>query len=340
MVAAEAVFRKVLEEANTMGDPFAVGMANSGLAGVLGKTGRVGAAIQLMESTLRQQESMGMGYYTFELTEKLVSLYKLDGRYRDALEMKERMKVLSDSLAGADKQREARELAVKYDFEKQEREKAELAEKLRQRNLLATALSLAVLALVAFGVLLRQRNRYQRDLTASYQRLLEQYRNRRDNPGTLVPTFIAPSQEKEEDTDDAEASVADETGKGLDKEGSADSDRLVYEKLLEHIKADKPYLNPDLKVEHIGNSISVPARRVSQAVKSMSGLGFRDFVNGYRIAAATRDMDDPGSEFLKLEVIAMRSGFNSRQQFRRVFEQVTGVTPGYYRKGSSDGGTV
>jgi AraC-like DNA-binding protein len=340
MVAAEAAFRKLVDQAEAMGDPFAVGMANSGLAGVLGKTDRVGPAIRLMEATLRQQESMGMGYYTLEQTEKLVSLYKLDGRYRDALEATERMNLLGDSLAGVDKQREVRELSVKYDFATQEREKVALAAKLRQRNLLAAGLSLAVLGLVAFGALLRQRNRYQRELTASYQRLLEQYRNRRDDPDSLVPSYVAVPLEQVAESETAETSIGDESKKASHNEEADESDRLVFELVRSHFKADKPYLNADLKVEEEAKSIEVPARRLSQAVKSLSGLGFSDFVNGYRIAEASRVMDAPGSESLKLEVIASRCGFNSRQQFRRVFEQVTGVSPGFYRSRPSDGGSV
>lgn len=338
LAAAETAFRKLVDQANAMGDPFAVGMANSGLAGVLGRTGRVEEAIRIMEATLRQQEAMGLGYYTIEHTQKIVTLYKQAGRYPEALAASERLKAMSDSLLGADKQRTVQELEARYNFSLQEEKENDLRQQLRQRNRLSASLAFTVLGLLSLGVVMRQRNRYQRDLTASYRRLLEEYRLKRDDPAAAAPPANFLSREGAEDEYEGGPPV-EVAGTDLDSgDGVTESDRLLYERVRAHFAAEKPHLNPDLKVDDVAKRLDVSPRRLSQVLKSASGRGFIDFVNGYRIEEATRAMDSDGSESLKLETIALRCGFNSRQQFRRVFEQVTGVNPGFYRSSSSDRG--
>lgn len=327
--SAEESFRNVVELANAIGDPFAIGMAKRGLAGVLGKTGRIGAAISIMETFLQQQDTLGLGYYSMEHLPHLIALYKEAGRYPDALSASERLKLLSDSVLRADKQKAVQELVVKYDFDKQEKVKRELQEKLTQRNRTAILLSLVVLGLSAFGVALRQRNRYQQELNQSYLRLLDNYRARRDAADAILPPPVIHQHHLGTDKEDGEKETTVTVT-------PSPEDLKLHEQLLRYFNEEKPYLNTDLRAEDLARKLGVSARRITEVLRNVTGQSYADYVNRFRIAEATRIMDTLESRDLKLEVIATQCGFSSRQYFRRVFEQVTGVNPSYYRQRSGD----
>jgi tetratricopeptide (TPR) repeat protein len=174
LATAEADYRRVADGARGLGDPVAIGMANSGLAGVLGQTGRLGAAIRLIEGTIRQLDSIGLGHYALDLTDKLVSMYKLAGRYPEALAASEHRKLLMDSLISEENRTSVRELEVKYQTALKASENLKLKQEARVRNLVGIGLLLIVAALIPLMLVLRQRNRYHRALNGTYERLISE----------------------------------------------------------------------------------------------------------------------------------------------------------------------
>ena len=80
--------------------------------------------------------------------------------------------------------------------------------------------------------------------------------------------------------------------------------------------------------------LDVPARRLPQLTRKMAGQSFTQLLNRLRVDEATRIMEDTKSAQLKIDAVAVMCGFSNRQHFRRVFEQVTGVNPGFYRSRS------
>lgn len=328
--AAESDYRRVLETARTMGDPMAIGMANGGLAGVMSRSGRLDQAITLMEGTVRQLDSIGLGHYAIEHTNMLVSLYKKAGRSGEALAAMEHLKKLSDSLLSADKQKAVQELEAKYQFDRQEDEKKDLRQQVKMNRVLIATIAVAALALLIFGIVLRQRNRFQQEMIRSYERSLVRYRQERD----ALHTASTPSTWNIREV--AEEDVPDNAGDDQDGDDTqiyepTDEDRRAFDDLLKYFVAQKPYLNPRLKVDDVSGALGIPDRKLSLLIRVFSGQPFNQFVNRYRIDEATRMMEDPETRDWKIDVIADKSGFSGRQQFRRVFEQVTGVNPGFYR---------
>lgn len=59
------------------------------------------------------------------------------------------------------------------------------------------------------------------------------------------------------------------------------------------------------------------------------GVNFNDFINSYRIDAAKFLLNNTDK---KIEQISNETGFNSQQNFIRVFKKIEGVAPGQYRK--------
>jgi transcriptional regulator GlxA family with amidase domain len=105
----------------------------------------------------------------------------------------------------------------------------------------------------------------------------------------------------------------------------------LYEKVLRLFQEDKIHLKPDLSVDALAEKLGIGTRKLTQVLKSAGDTSYTQLVNQFRISEATRLLEDPASSHYKLDTIATMSGFTNRQHFRRVFEQVTGVNPGYYR---------
>lgn len=91
---------------------------------------------------------------------------------------------------------------------------------------------------------------------------------------------------------------------------------------------EKVYLNPNLKLADIAIMVGSNRTYVSRFFNAEQNSSFFDFVNGYRIKMAVELLKNSDE---KIEVIAVKVGFNSRQAFHRVFYKSMGITPERYR---------
>lgn len=94
------------------------------------------------------------------------------------------------------------------------------------------------------------------------------------------------------------------------------------------------FLDPDLKLTDIASMTGSNRTYVSRFFNREQKISFFDFVNGYRVRFAIELLKTSDE---KIEVIAEKSGFNSRQSFHRVFSKVTGLTPDRFRTGDTKG---
>ena len=67
------------------------------------------------------------------------------------------------------------------------------------------------------------------------------------------------------------------------------------------------------------------------------GESFHRFINGLRVRAVQRELEDPASNRDLLQV-ALDAGFSAKASFNRVFKSVTGMTPSTYREMARSGG--
>jgi transcriptional regulator GlxA family with amidase domain len=95
---------------------------------------------------------------------------------------------------------------------------------------------------------------------------------------------------------------------------------------------EKLHLNADLSVDILADRLGISTRKLAVVLKTGGETTYVKLVNQFRVAEASRLLEDPESTPFKMDVIATMSGFTNRQHFRKVFEQVTGVNPGYYRE--------
>jgi len=71
---------------------------------------------------------------------------------------------------------------------------------------------------------------------------------------------------------------------------------------------------------------------VSQIINNVFKKNFRLFLNEYRIKEAQKLFSAPEAEKYTIESVAHRVGFKSPNAFRHAFQNITGVSPGFYLK--------
>ncbi len=104
--------------------------------------------------------------------------------------------------------------------------------------------------------------------------------------------------------------------------------------LLESMEKEKLYLDPSLNLRMLEEKIDLPARDISRTLNIGLEKNFYYFVNEYRVKEARERLSDPRFNHLSVLGIAFDAGFSSKATFNRMFKELTGVSPSYYRKTS------
>ena len=107
-------------------------------------------------------------------------------------------------------------------------------------------------------------------------------------------------------------------------------------KLKKYMTDEKPFLNPDLKIQDISKEMNVPVRELSVLINHQLRQLFYDFVNTYRIENAMEILKDSSKSKVTILEILYEVGFNSKSSFNTAFKKHTGNTPTEYRKSLQD----
>ena len=102
---------------------------------------------------------------------------------------------------------------------------------------------------------------------------------------------------------------------------------LLLNKLLAHMKTEKPYLEPDLSLADLARRMHTNPVLLSQVINAGAGKNFNDFVNEYRVEEFKRQVRRPVNAHLSFLGLALDCGFNSKATFNRAFRKFTGVSP-------------
>jgi AraC-like DNA-binding protein len=106
------------------------------------------------------------------------------------------------------------------------------------------------------------------------------------------------------------------------------------EKLLIHlsnyIEKERPYLDPELSLKKLSDSIAIPMRQLSQLINENMGSNFYDYINSYRIEMAKKLLIISEKEKTISEIF-YESGFNTKSSFNTAFKKETTLTPTEFR---------
>jgi len=76
----------------------------------------------------------------------------------------------------------------------------------------------------------------------------------------------------------------------------------------------------------------VPRYTLSAFINREYNMGFREYLNRYRIKYMLANINNPEWEHYTLEAIALECGFSSRSTFINNFKEIIGETPSSYFK--------
>ena len=100
---------------------------------------------------------------------------------------------------------------------------------------------------------------------------------------------------------------------------------LLIERIRELVENKKLFLNSELKITDIADTLGIHRNIVSDAINSQTGFSFNQYISNYRVEHAKSLLrQDPNK---KLSSISAESGFANEQSFFRTFKAITGKTP-------------
>lgn len=111
-----------------------------------------------------------------------------------------------------------------------------------------------------------------------------------------------------------------------------EKEREYGDRILRAMVMEKLFLDPDLTLQKISSSISVPTHIMSYVINSRFAMSFTALVNHYRVEEAKRLLVDPLKQHVSVAGIALECGFNSLSSFNTAFKKMTGVTPTEFRR--------
>ncbi|HJD75796.1 MAG TPA: AraC family transcriptional regulator [Bacteroides reticulotermitis] len=143
-----------------------------------------------------------------------------------------------------------------------------------------------------------------------------------------VNFIIHPTAANEEPEQTSQQQSSPYTNYGLK---DAEAEKLAT-KLKEVMLTQKLYLNQELSLKSLAESIDTYPHYITQILNSYFKQNFYDFVNQYRIEEAERMLIDPAKANLTILAIAYECGFNSKATFNRVFKTKNTTTPSQYKQ--------
>ena len=102
----------------------------------------------------------------------------------------------------------------------------------------------------------------------------------------------------------------------------------LFQKIDSFFRQEKPFLDPDLSLNHLERQFGISGRYMSEAIKEMTGMNFSNYVNQARVDYFTDHFvyQDHALE-KKVDEIAFDIGFKNGTTFHQFFRKVKGCTP-------------
>lgn len=115
-----------------------------------------------------------------------------------------------------------------------------------------------------------------------------------------------------------------------------EKDKLIMKDIDKIMSERKLFTQTDLTLDTLATQIGYNRYYISTAMNRCSKKNFNSYINEYRIKEAIQLISDPIYAEMNIEDIAFKSGFNDRRTFYRVFKNITGLSPGTFRKNTNN----
>ncbi|NRD21077.1 helix-turn-helix domain-containing protein [Winogradskyella eckloniae] len=108
--------------------------------------------------------------------------------------------------------------------------------------------------------------------------------------------------------------------------------KRIKAKIEKAFKNDKVFLDGRFNISGLSEILNEKQHHVSQTFSEYISENFNDYVNKHRIEIAKQYLHDSKYQHLKIEAIALESGFNNKVTFYKAFTKFTTQTPSAFRK--------
>lgn len=106
----------------------------------------------------------------------------------------------------------------------------------------------------------------------------------------------------------------------------------IKDKLLAFMLDEKPFLNSELRLSDVANSLGYSIHEISQVLNVELNHNFSDFINSYRVDEVKKKIQKGEIQKYTMTAIAMQCGFNAKSSFQRAFKKATNMTPSEFLK--------
>lgn len=255
----------------------------------------------------------------------LSACYDRLGEPKEALEYYKKYTAESFRLYNEDKERTEKELMVRYETEKRNKElvqKNMLLQKEQNRVMALVGITFVVLIVVLlFYINYRRKNRLYKQIVRKSVDWLAKERQ--------FSKRIA-EQEKQLQELIGKAGAVDGgrySGSSLNK----DSQQELFGRLERLMQNDQVYKNSLFTREKMAELLGTNRTYLSQTINEQTGLTFTHYMNKYRIEEARRILADPQDD-TPIKAIAADLGFSSVTTFYTLFKAAVQMSPDQYRK--------
>ena len=255
----------------------------------------------------------------------LSACYDRLGEPKEALEYYKKYTAESFRLYNEEKERTEKELMVRYETEKRNKELAQknmLLQKEQNRVMALVGITFVVLIVVLlFYINYRRKNRLYKQIVRESVDWLAKERQ--------FSKRIA-EQEKQLQELIGKAGAVDGgrySGSSLNK----DSQQELFGRLERLMQNDQVYKNSLFTREKMAELLGTNRTYLSQTINEQTGLTFTHYMNKYRIEEARRILADPQDD-TPIKAIAADLGFSSVTTFYTLFKAAVQMSPDQYRK--------
>ncbi|WP_109302510.1 helix-turn-helix domain-containing protein [Aquimarina sp. AU474] len=105
-----------------------------------------------------------------------------------------------------------------------------------------------------------------------------------------------------------------------------------FDQIKNRIVIDKLYVNPELNLRVLSQSLQLKEKELSKLINTYSGTNFYHFINKLRVEEFKRLLKTPKAQQLSNIGLAKEAGFLSKSTFYSVFKSLEGVTPKQYER--------
>lgn len=108
-----------------------------------------------------------------------------------------------------------------------------------------------------------------------------------------------------------------------DNEGIGTDFKDVVVRIEQYLRLKQPFLKPDFGLTDLSKALILPARQLSQAIKTSTGIGFPEYINQLRFAYLEEQLvQNPEKLQFSIDAMAKMAGFSSRSGFYKAFKKM------------------